>query len=135
MVKTQILKARGESQDMLLGPENTRTSESKLTFKITYSAAFQNVRSIFQELQTLLAPDKEHKKDFPEVSIVGLQEGKSLKDYLVRAAFPKIDNAGVFEPCGRVTCQVCNHVITTNTFRAKTCGKVFKIQIGPLNCL
>ena len=49
----QILKARGEPR------ENTRTSKSKLTFNITHYPAFQNVRSIFQELQILLALDKD----------------------------------------------------------------------------
>ena len=40
----------------------------------------------------LLAPDKEHKKVFPELPIVGLRNGKSLKDYLMRVALPKMDN-------------------------------------------
>ena len=70
MVRAQILKARGESRDSLLEQENTKTSESKLTFNITYYPAFQNVRSILEELQILLAPDKEHKKGFLEVPIV-----------------------------------------------------------------
>ena len=61
MVRTQILKARGESRDSLLERGNTKTSDSKLTFNITYYPAFQNVRSILEELQILLAPDKEHK--------------------------------------------------------------------------
>ena len=38
----------------------------------------------------LLAPDKEHKNVFPELPIVGLRNGKSLKDYLVRVALPKM---------------------------------------------
>ena len=134
MVRTQILKARGESRDSLLERGNTKTSDSKLTFNITYYPAFQNVRSILEELQILLAPDKEHKKVFPEVPIVGFRNGKSLKDYLVRAALPKMDNAGGSEPCGKGTCQVCDHIITTNTFTTKACGEVFKIQSGPLNC-
>ena len=62
MVTTQILKARAESKDSVLERGNTRTSESKLTFNITYYPAFQNVRSILEGLQILLAPDKEHKK-------------------------------------------------------------------------
>ena len=70
MVRTQILKARGESRDSLLERGNTKTSDSKLTFNITYYPAFQNVRSILEELQILLAPDKEHKKGFLEVPIV-----------------------------------------------------------------
>ena len=62
MVRTHILKAIGEFRDSLLERENTRTSESKLTFNIAYYISFQNVRSILEELQILLAPDKEHKK-------------------------------------------------------------------------
>ena len=106
MVRTQILKARDESRDSLLEGGNTRTSESKLTFNITYYPAFQNVWSILEELQILLAPDKEHKKVFPEVPIVGFRNDKSLKDYLVRAALPKMDNTRGSEPCGKGTCQV-----------------------------
>ena len=53
LVRMQILKARGEPR------ENTRTSKSKLTFNITHYPVFQNVRSIFQELQILLALDKD----------------------------------------------------------------------------
>ena len=83
IVRMQILKARGESRNSLLEQGNTKTSDSKLTFNITYYPAFQNVRSILEELQNLLAPNKEHKKVFSEVPIVGFRNGKSLKDYLV----------------------------------------------------
>ena len=134
MVRTQILKARGESRDSLLERGNTRTSESKLIVNITYYPAFQSVRSILEKLQILLAPHKEHEKVFPEVPIVGFRNGKSLKDYLVRAPLPKMDNAGGSEPCVKGTCQVCDHIITTNTFTTKACGEVFKIQSVPLNC-
>ena len=65
MIRMQILKARGESRNTLLERENSRTSKSKLTFNITYYLAFQNVKRILEELQDLLAPDKEHKKVFP----------------------------------------------------------------------
>ena len=87
-----------------------------------------------EELQILLAPDKEHKKVFPEVPIVGFRNGKTLKDCILRAALPKTDNVGGSEPCGKGTCQLCDHIITTNTFTTKACGEVFKIQSGPLNC-
>ena len=85
IVKTRILKARDESRGSLLERRSTRTSESKLTFNITYYPAFQNVRSIFEKLQLLLVPDKEHKV-FPEVSIIVFRNGKSLKALFVRAA-------------------------------------------------
>ena len=45
-----------------------------------------------------------------------------------------MDNAGGSEPCEKSTCQVCDHIITPNTFTTNTCGDVFKIQSGPLNC-
>ena len=97
MVRKQILKARSESWNSLLERGYARTSESKLTFNITYYPAFQNVRSILDELQILLAPDKEHKKVLPEISMVGFQNGKRLKDYL--ATLPKMDT---LERVGRV---------------------------------
>ena len=52
----------------------------------------------------------------------------------MRAALPKMDNAGGSEPCEKGTCQLCDRIITTNTFTTKACGEVFKIQSGPLNC-
>ena len=52
----------------------------------------------------------------------------------MRVALPKTDNSGGSEPCGKSTFQVCDHIITTNTFTTKACGEAFKIQSGPLNC-
>ena len=131
LVRTQIPKARGESRNSLLERGNTRTSVSKLAFDITYYQALQNVRSILQELQILLAPDKEHKKVFTEVTIVGFRNVKSFKDYLVRASLPNMDNAVGSEPCGKDTCQVCDHNITTNTFQQKHVRKYLKFKVDP----
>ena len=52
----------------------------------------------------------------------------------MRAVLPKTDNAGGYEPCGKGTFQVCDHIITTNAFTTKACEEVFKIQSGPFNC-
>ena len=82
------------------------------------------VRTISEELQILLAPDKEHKNVFPKVPIVEFRNNKSLKDFLVRAALPKMDNAGGSQPCGKGTCQVCGHIITTNTSTTKAYWEV-----------
>lgn len=59
--------------------------------------------------------------------IVGFHNGKSLKDYLVRAASPKISNIGGSESCGSGICQVFDYLMTTNTFATNACGEVFKI--------
>ena len=95
---------------------------------------FRNVKSVLEKLQILPAPDKEHKKHFPEVPIGGFRNGKSLKDYLARAALPKRDNDAGSESCGKGTCQVCDHIITTNTFTTKASSEVFKIQSGSYKC-
>ena len=81
-----------------------------------------------------LAPDKEHKKLFPDAPVVGCCNGKSLKDYLVRAPLLKTNEIGTWEPRGKKTCLVCNSVRTTITFTTAACRENFKIQSGPLNC-
>ena len=43
-----------------------------------------------EELQILLTPNKEHKKVFPNMWIIGFQKGKSLKDFLVRATLSNL---------------------------------------------
>ena len=44
-----------------------------------------------------------------------------------------MENAGGSQTCEEGTCQVCDHIITANTFIAKACGVVFEIQRTPLN--
>ena len=63
-----------------------------------------------------LAPDKEHKKVFPDVTVVGFRNGKSLKGFLVRAALAKTNETWRCEPCGKKTCLVCDSIRTTITF-------------------
>ena len=89
---------------------------------------------MLQELHLLLAPDKEHRKVFPHVPVVGFRNCKSLKDCLVRAALPKTNETGRCEPYGKKTCLVCNSIRTTITFTTEACGEFFEIQSGPLNC-
>ena len=98
MIRKQILRVREHSRKDLLEREKTEISEPKLTFNITYYIVFQNIRKTLQELHLLLAPDKEHKKVFPDVPVVGFRNGKSLKDNLVRAALPKTNETGRCEP-------------------------------------
>lgn len=64
MVGMQILKARGGFRDILLERANTKICESKLTFNITYHPTFRNVTSLFEELQILVALNKEQKTFF-----------------------------------------------------------------------
>ena len=87
----------------------------------------QGRNCIMKELHISLTPNKEHKKVFPGVPVVGFRNGKSLKDYLVRAKLPKLDESGRCEPCGKKTCLVCDSIITTTTFTTEACQETFKI--------
>ena len=97
MITKQILIGREYSRKDLLEREKTETFELKLTLNITYYPVFQNSRNIVQELHFLLAPDKKYKKVF----VVGFRNGKSLKDYLVRAILPRTNDTGRCEPRGK----------------------------------
>ena len=98
-IRKQILSTTEHSRNDLLEKEKQQMSEKKLTFNITYYPAFQNVRSIMEELHILLIPNKERKKVFPDVPVLGFGDGKSLKDYLVRAKLSKLEESGRCEPC------------------------------------
>ena len=93
MIRKQTLRAREHSRNDLLEKEKQQMSEKKLTFNIPYYPAFQNVRSVMDELHILLTPNNEHKKVFPDVAIVGFQNGKRLKNYLVRAKLSKVEES------------------------------------------
>ena len=65
---------------------------------------------------------------------VGFSYGKSLKDYLVRAALLKSNESRRCKPCGEKTCLVCNPIRLFTTFATEACEEAFKIQSGYLNC-
>ena len=98
MIPNQILRTREHWRNDLLEREKPQMSEQKLTFNITYYPAFQNIRTIMEELHILLTPNKKRKKLFPNVAVTGFL--KSLKDFLVRATLPKLDEGRRCEPCG-----------------------------------
>ena len=66
--------------------------------------------------------------------MVKTNNDKSIKNYIVKTALPKMDNARDSELCWIGICQVCDHIITSNTFTIKACGEVVQIQSAPLNC-
>ena len=111
---------------------NQNPIKRKLTLNITYYSVFQNVRNILQELHILLTPDKEHKKVFQNILVVGFRNGKSLKDHLARAKLPNVEITGRPESCGKGNCQVCDFICDTDTFSTKACNETFKIQSGVL---
>ena len=134
MIRKQILSTREYSRNVLLEKEKQQMPEKKLTFNITYYPAFQHVRRIMEELHVLLTPNKEHRKVFPDVPVVGFRNGKSLKDYLVRVKLSKLEESGKCEPCGNKSFLVCDSISTSTTFTTEACQETFKTQKSPLNC-
>ena len=79
MVRKQVLRASELSRESLLKKVKSESDQMKLAYNITYYPVFRNVRNILQELHILLKPDKEHKKVFQDIPVVGFRNGKSLK--------------------------------------------------------
>ena len=134
MVRNQILRTREHSRNDLLEREKQQMSEQKLKFNIIYYPAVQNVRAIIEELHILLTTNKEHKKVFPNVSVIRFWNGKSLKEFIVRPTLPKTNGSGRCEPCGKKTGLVCDSISTATTFTTEACQETFKIQSDPLTC-
>ena len=85
-----------------------------------------------EKLHILLTPNKEHKKVFPNVPVIGFLNGKGLEDFLVRATLAKLNESRRCKPCGKKTCLVCNSINTAMAFTTEACQETFKIQSGPL---
>ena len=134
MIRKQILSSREYSRNDLLEKEKQQVPGKKLTFNTTYYPAFQNVSRIMEELHILLTPYKEYRMVFPDVPVAEFQNGKSLKDYLVRAKLSKLEKSGKCEPCGKTICLVCDSISTMTNFTTEARQETFKIQKGPLNC-
>ena len=134
MVRKQVLRAREHSKESLLEKVKSGSGQKKLTLNNTYYPGFQHVRNLSQELHILLTPDQEHRKVLLDIPVVGLCDGKSLKDYLVRAKLPNVEITGRSESSGKGNCQVCYFICDTDTFITKACGETFKIQSGILSC-
>ena len=54
-----------------------------------------------EELHIFLTPTKERKKVFPNVPITGFQNGKTSKDFSVRATLPTLKESGRCKPSGK----------------------------------
>ena len=133
LVRTKVLDARRKKRKDLLSQEK-REKTYKLTLTITYHPAFQNLGVLLRKLHIMLTGDKDHKKVFRDVPIVGFRRGKSLKDFLVRAKIPSPDgNRGSSGGCDGNRCQMCPFVKKTSSF-ADNKNKTYDIRGVHLNC-
>ena len=118
LVRNQVLAARKFSRDELLGKQK-QPPKHKLTFNITYHPLLRGIKDILKRVHVLLAPDREHEKVFKDTPIVGFRRAKILKDMLVRAKLPKLEEIPGCSGCGARRCQVCEFVENATTFSDK----------------
>ena len=84
MVRSHILKTRKYRRSDLLNKEKREVNQNnKLFLNITYHPSFSRLKHTLNDIHILLTPDKEHKKVFENVPIVGFRKGKSIKDFFI----------------------------------------------------
>ena len=66
--------------------------------------------------------------------VIGFQNGKTSKDFSVRATLPILKESRRCKPCGKKTCLVCDSLSTATTFTIESCQETFKIQSCPIAC-
>ena len=121
-IHKQILRAREHFRNEPLEREKCQMFDQNLTLNITYYPAFENVRTIMEKLYILLTSNKEHKKVFPTKPIVGFQNGKSVKDFVVTAKLHKLNRSGrQHGGCGKKPLLVFDSKNTATTFRTEAC--------------
>ena len=135
-VRSQILEARKYRRSDLLNKEKRGVNQNnKLFLNITYHPSLSRFKHTLNDIHILLTPDKEHKKVFENVPIVGLRKGKSIKDFLVRAKVPPPQKPkGGCTSCSGKRCQICNVIKTTDNFQVITKDKKYFIRKVNLNC-
>ena len=79
----------------------------------------------------LLTPNKENKKVFPNVPVIGFWNGKWLKDNLVRATLPKLMRLDDVNHVVKKTCLVCDSITTATTFTTEACQEILKFSVAP----
>ena len=89
-MRQQILKARKYRRTELSHSQREEVHINKLVFNITYYPIFSKIKKILFKIHLLLIPDREHRKVFENISVIGFKKGKSLKDILVRAKIPPL---------------------------------------------
>ena len=96
------------------------------------------VYDILRDNQKLLLVDNEHKKVFKDSVFISFRRAKNLKDKLVRAKLPTIDEElmekGTFRCNGRRSCQICPLMREGDTFYNFDSTRSFKTFSGRYDC-
>ena len=74
--------------------------DDRVAFNNAYYSILKIIRNISEELQILLAPDRNHKNIFADIPGIYFKDVKSLKNIFVGLVLPKIEVAVKFFLCG-----------------------------------
>ena len=102
------------SRNDTLQREKQKVSEKKLSFTITYYPAFQNVRSIIEQLDVLLFPSKNIRRYLLMFILQGFGMARALR-------ITWLDHVGK-------NCLDCDSISTTTTFATELGQETFTIH-------
>ena len=74
LVRRQILKAQKYRRKELLHSHRVKVHKNKLVFNITYYPICSKLKNILSNIHLLLTPDREHRKVFENVPIIGFKK-------------------------------------------------------------
>ena len=135
LVGQQVLKARRHKRKDLLNDMEDKRNDYKLVFNITYHSNFASLKDTMPFLQVLLTPDLEQQKVFHKVPIIGFCRMKSFKDILVRAKVPPVKkNKVVYGPRNKSRYEICEHNVSTDSFKTTTTQRTYFIRPENLKC-
>ena len=137
-VDSQIDRVRDKNRATLLDARPKEKDDMKIPLVLTYHPAMHKVYEILRENQNVLLVDMEHKEVFKDKIFVTFRRAKSLKDKLVRAKLPSIDEElmekGTFRCNGRRSCQICPLMKEGDTFQNSDSTRSFKNFSGRFDC-
>ena len=137
-VDSHIDRVRAKDRAPLLDTRPKEKDDMKIPFVLTYHQAMHKVYEILCKNQNLLLVDKEHEAVFKDKILVKFRRAKSLKDKLVRAKLPSIDEElmekGTFRCNGRRSCQICPLMREGDTFHNFDSTRSFKNFSGRYDC-
>ena len=120
------------SRPEVLNKQKRVGNKNRFVFNITYHPVFSNLKNILSGIHLLLTPDREHRTVFEKIPIIGFRKTKSLKDVLVSTKVAPLERTtGYCRSCGGTRCEICKHVVTTETFRSFSTPKE-NIALSPI---
>ena len=135
-VDSQIDRVRDKNRATLLDARPKEKYDMKIPLMVTYHPAMQKFYEILRDNQNVLLVDMEHKEVFKDKVFVTFRRAKSLKDKLVRAKLPSVDEElmekGTFRCSGRRSCQICPLMKEGDTFQNSDSTRSFKKLLGAI---